>query len=161
MWSLTKGTNNIGELCGIGQGLMWLRDVATNEELSAPSIINAPAIILYDSRYVANIAIGWWKANANEAPVAWVRWLLAEVEATSRVVHCVRAKGHSAGGGNDAADERVQWDKGSSLDCETEVEREKATSAPQTRQLVARIYIYYGQDRQPLYTASNSRRDHT
>ena len=108
----TKGTNNTGELCGIGQGLMWLRDVAANAELSAPSIVDAPAVILYDSSYAANIATGRWKANANEALVAWVRRLLAEVEATSRAVHWVHVKGHSADDGNDAADERVQWGKG-------------------------------------------------
>ena len=34
-----------------------------------------------------------------------------EVEATGRVVHWVHVKGHSADGGNDAADERVQWGK--------------------------------------------------
>ena len=37
--------------------------------------------------YAANIATGRWKANANEALVAWVWRLLAEVEATGRVVH--------------------------------------------------------------------------
>eukprot|EP01052_Picozoa_sp_SAG31_P021412 SAG31_NODE_1655_length_7621_cov_3.211912_1_plen_380_part_00 len=106
-----KGTNNTGELCGIGQGLMWLRDVAANATLSAPEIVNAPAVMLYDSGYAANIATGRWKANANEALAAWVRRLLVEVEATGRVVHWVHVKGHSADGGNDAADERVQWGK--------------------------------------------------
>ena len=41
-----------------------------------------------------------------------MRRLLAEVEATGRIVHWVHVKGHSADGGNDAADERVQWGKG-------------------------------------------------
>ena len=68
--------------------------------------------MLYDSGYAANIATGRWKANANEALVAWVRRLLTEVEATGRVVHWVHVKGHSTDGGNDAADERVQWGKG-------------------------------------------------
>ena len=108
----TRGTNNTGELCGIGQGLMWLRDVAANAELSAPTAVEAPAVMLYDSGYAANIATGRWKANANEALVAWVQRLLAEVEASGRVVHWVHVKGHSADGGNDAADERVQWGKG-------------------------------------------------
>ena len=75
----TKGTNNTDELCGIGQGLMWLRDVASNAEMSAPTIVDAPAFTLY----------------------------------------------HSG------------WVLGPSLDCETEVEREKAALAPQTRQLAA------------------------
>ena len=68
----TKGTNNTGELCGIGQGLMWLRDVVANAELSAPTIVDAPAVMLYDFGYSANIATRRWKANANEALVAWV-----------------------------------------------------------------------------------------
>lgn len=34
-----------------------------------------------------------------------------EVEASDREVHWVHVKGHSADGGNDKADERVQWGK--------------------------------------------------
>ena len=91
---------------------MWLRDVAANAELSAPTIVDAPAVMLYDSGYAANIATRRWQANANEALVAWVWKLLAEVEASGRAVHWVHVKGHSADGGNDAANERVQWGKG-------------------------------------------------
>ena len=80
-------------------------------ELSDPTTVNAPAVMLYDSGYAANITTGRWKANANEALVAWVRRLLAQVEANGRVVHWVHVKGHSDDGGNDAADERVQWGK--------------------------------------------------
>ena len=40
-----------------------------------------------------------------------MRKLLAEVEASGRTVHWVHVKGHSADGGNDKADERVQWGK--------------------------------------------------
>ena len=106
-----KGTNNTGELTGIGQALMWLRDVAANATLSAPSIVKAPAVLLYDSAYAANMATGRWKATSNVALVEWVRKLLAEVEASGRTVHWVHVKGHSADGGNDKADERVQWGK--------------------------------------------------
>jgi ribonuclease HI len=42
----------------------------------------------------------------------WARELLAVVEATCRMVHWVHVKGHSADGGNDHADELVQWGKG-------------------------------------------------
>ena len=41
----------------------------------------------------------------------WARRLLADVEATGRTVHWVHVKGHSADGGNDRADELVQWGK--------------------------------------------------
>jgi hypothetical protein len=88
-----------------------LRDVAANAELSAPSIVEAAAVLLYDSAYAANMATGRWKAASNVALVAWVQKLLAEVEESGRAVHWVHVKGHSADGGNDKADERVQWGK--------------------------------------------------
>ena len=62
-------------------------DVAANAELSSPTIAVAPAIMLYDSGYVANIATSRWKSNANEALVVWVWCLLAEVEASGRALH--------------------------------------------------------------------------
>ena len=106
-----KGTHNTSELIGIGQALMWLRDVTAKAELSAPSIVETKAVMLYDSAYAANMATCMWKAASNMALVAWVRKLLAEVEETGRTVHWVHVKGHSADGGNDKADERVQWGK--------------------------------------------------
>ena len=90
---------------------MWLRYVAANAELSAPSIVETTAVMLYDSAYAANMATGRWKAASNVALVEWVRKLLAEVEESGRTVHWVHVKGHSADGGNDKADERVQWGK--------------------------------------------------
>jgi hypothetical protein len=54
---------------------------------------------------------GRWQPNANIALVEWARKLLADVEATGRTVHWVHIKGHSADGGNDRADELVQWGK--------------------------------------------------
>ena len=60
--------------------------MAANAELSAPTIVDAPAVMLYDSGYAANIATGRWQMNANEALVVWVRKLLAEVEASGRVL---------------------------------------------------------------------------
>ena len=61
--------------------------------------------------YAANMATGRWKAASNVALVAWVQKLLAEVEESGRAVHWVHVKGHSADGGNDKADEQVQWGK--------------------------------------------------
>ena len=40
-----------------------------------------------------------------------MRKLLAEVEELGWTVHWVHVKGHLADGGNDKADERVQWGK--------------------------------------------------
>ena len=95
-----------------GQALMWLKEIATNATLSAPEIVDAPAVMLFDSCYAANMATGRWEPNANIALVAWVRQLLADVLASGRTVHWVHVKGHSADGGNDRADELVQWGKG-------------------------------------------------
>ena len=99
----TRGTNNTGEIIGIGQALMWLRDV--------DEATGIPAIMLFDSCYAANMVTGRWQPNANIALVEWARKLLADVEATGRTVHWVHVKGHSADGGNDRADELVQWGK--------------------------------------------------
>eukprot|EP01052_Picozoa_sp_SAG31_P012570 SAG31_NODE_738_length_12447_cov_4.809848_2_plen_164_part_00 len=91
---------------------MWLRDVAAHATLSAPEIVTAPAIILFDSTYAANMVTGRWQPNANVALVEWARQLLAQVEAGGREVHFVHVKGHNDDGGNDRADELVQWGKG-------------------------------------------------
>ena len=80
-----RGTNNTGELMGIGQALIWLRDIDKSER---------PAIMLYDSGYAANMVAGRWQPNTNTNVVQWARGLLAEVE-KSRTVHWVHVKGHS------------------------------------------------------------------
>ena len=67
--------------------------------------------MLYDSAYAANTTTGRWKAKKNLALVEWVKRLLVEVQTSGREVHWVHVKGHSADGGNDKADERVQWGK--------------------------------------------------
>ena len=51
-----RGTNNTGELMGIGQALIWLRDIDKSER---------PAIMLYDSGYAANMVTGRWQPNTN------------------------------------------------------------------------------------------------
>ena len=68
------------------------------------------AIMLYDSGYATNVVVGRWQPNTNTNVVQWARGLLAEVE-KSRTVHWVHVKGHSGDGGNDRADELVQWGK--------------------------------------------------
>jgi ribonuclease HI len=96
-------TNNTGEIIGIGQALMWLRDVDEATDI--------PTIMMFDSCYAANMVTGPWQPNANVASVERAWKLLADVEATGRTVHLVHVKGHSADGGNDRADELVQWGK--------------------------------------------------
>ena len=75
----TRGTNNTGEIIGIGQALMWLRDVDEATDI--------PAIMLFDCCYAANMVTGRSQPNANVALVEWARKLLADVEATGRTVH--------------------------------------------------------------------------
>jgi hypothetical protein len=45
-----RGTDQTGELNGIGQALMWLRDVADEDD---------PAAIVYDSKYAVNNYDTW------------------------------------------------------------------------------------------------------
>eukprot|EP01050_Picozoa_sp_SAG11_P043042 SAG11_NODE_20155_length_451_cov_2.562500_1_plen_115_part_10 len=95
------GTNNTGEIIGIGHALVWLRDVDET---------NAPAAMLFDSCYAANMITGRWQPNKNIALISWARRLLKEVtEDEGRQIHWVHVKGHSEDGGNDRADELVQW----------------------------------------------------
>ena len=96
-----RRTNNTGELIGIGQALIWLRDLDETDR---------PAIMLYDSGYAANMVAGRWQPNTNVNVVQWARGLLAQVE-QKRKVHWVHVRGHSGDGGNDRADELVQWGK--------------------------------------------------
>eukprot|EP01050_Picozoa_sp_SAG11_P010809 SAG11_NODE_1105_length_5858_cov_3.050009_3_plen_241_part_00 len=96
-----KGTNNARELIGIGQALLWLRDIDTTAR---------PAVMLYDSGYAANMTDGRWQPNSNQLLVQWTRGLLAQVK-QRREVHWVHVRGHSGDGGNDRADELVQWSK--------------------------------------------------
>jgi hypothetical protein len=53
---VTRGTNNTGEINGLGQALMWLRDVV--------EATNIPATMLFDYCYAANIVVGRWQPNA-------------------------------------------------------------------------------------------------
>ena len=66
--------------------------------------------MLYDSGYAANMVAGRWQPNSNQFLVQWARGLLAQVEENRKVIW-VHVKGHSGDGGNDRADELVQWGK--------------------------------------------------
>ena len=61
---------------GIGQALIWLRDIDKSER---------PTIMLYDSGYAANMVTGRWQPNTNTNVVQWARGLLAEVEKSRTV----------------------------------------------------------------------------
>ena len=96
-----RGTNQTGELNGIGQGLMWLNNVPVDD---------GDAAIIFDSMYAANQTQGKWKPKANKEAIKLNEELLATTS-SRRTVHFVHVKGHSGNEGNDHADELVQWGK--------------------------------------------------
>ena len=62
------------------------------------------------SRQPINMVAGRWQPNSNQHLVQWARGRLAQVQ-ESREGHWVHVRGHSGEGGNDRADELVQWGK--------------------------------------------------
>ena len=54
LWHNERDKQHRGTI-GIGQALLWLRDMATHTILSTPKTMIAPATILFDSCYVANM----------------------------------------------------------------------------------------------------------
>ena len=97
-----KGTNQTGEVCGVMQGLLWLLEHADEDD--------DDIVFCVDSLYAGNQLEGYWKVNCNGALVREGKALLARVRERRRVTF-VHVKGHSADGGNDRADDMVQWGK--------------------------------------------------
>ena len=89
-------------------------------------------MLLFASCYATNMVSGWWEPSANIALVIWARKLLADVEATSHMVHWAHAKGHSADDGNGHAHELVHaWGRTMAriACCGTKVAKASATTA--------------------------------
>jgi ribonuclease HI len=100
-----RGTNNTGELVGMAQALMWLRDVDGGDDA---------ACICYDSEWAAKTTQGIFKARDKHVVecVDWCKSLLAaENERRKGGVCFVHVRGHSDDNGNDRADALVQWGK--------------------------------------------------
>lgn len=95
-----KASNNTGELSGMAEALLWLRD----EEGS-----DRPASICYDSKYAANITSGRYQAHKNVALAQTCRDLWS-TEGPRRKCKLTleHVKGHSGDVLNDRADALVQ-----------------------------------------------------
>jgi ribonuclease HI/exonuclease III len=114
-----KGTNNTGELNGIGQGLMYLRDHDGTDDA---------AVFLYDSMYAANMVQGLWDPSSSVQMIRNIRTVLDDVRegrslcGMPRKVYFVHIKSHQDDAsdnvtdvnvlGNVRADTLVQWGKG-------------------------------------------------
>ena len=108
-----RGTNNTGELSGLGQSLYWLRDVDRKTR---------SVVILYDSMWAYNMLEGKWKPDTSVAMIRRLQALLADVRAR-RQVFFVHVKSHQDDGvrlhditdtavlGNIKADKIVGWGK--------------------------------------------------
>ena len=97
------GSNNIGELSAICEGLEWIEKMSNS---------TSPIAFYYDSKYAAKIATGEYRAKSNKLLAASTRTLLAQLIKHFRI-RFEHIKGHSNDIGNDAADE--QANKGFSL----------------------------------------------
>ena len=104
----TIGTNNTGELCGMLNALLWARRQGGHETFA----------ICYDSMYARNVTGGIWKPKANKGISALCyKAFCAENARRKGGVTFIHVKGHSGNGGNDKADDRVQWGKGDGPYC--------------------------------------------
>ena len=65
-----RGTNNTGELSGLGQTLYWLRDVDRKTR---------SVVILYDSMWAYNMLEGKWKPDTSVAMIRRLQAVLADV----------------------------------------------------------------------------------
>jgi hypothetical protein len=108
-----RGTNNTGELSGMGQSLLWLRDVDNT---------TMAVVILYDSMWAYNMLEGNWKPSSSVAITRRIQKVHADVWRT-RDVYFVHVKSHHDDGvqlhaitdtavlGNIPADKLVGWGK--------------------------------------------------
>ena len=90
-----RGTNNTGELVGVGEALLWLRDFdATTDD----------AEIYVDSKYAAAVTEARWGYSSNHALIRCVQSVLVQVRAV-RNVSFFWVAGHSGDKFNDVADD--------------------------------------------------------
>ena len=98
----TAGTNNTGELIAMIQGMIWLGKYGGDYENVA---------VCFDSMYASNMLQGVWTPQLNLVLVKTGKDLVAKETECRSSLSFVHVKGHSSDGGNDRADELVQWGK--------------------------------------------------
>ena len=95
-----KKSNNTGELSGVAEALLWLRDEEGGD---------GPAALCYDSTYAANITSGAFRAHKNVDLAKTCRDLYcSEGTRRKRKLALEHVKGHSGDALNERADALVQ-----------------------------------------------------
>ena len=94
------GSNNTGELSAICEALLYFLE---------HKIIKSTIILIYDSKWAANMVRGIWQPKSNRQLVRTARTILRKVEATNKVTW-KWVKGHRGHLMNDRADKNA--DKG-------------------------------------------------
>ena len=74
-----QATNNTGELCAIGETMMWLLE-------EAPDDGDTPVLLRYDSIYAAQMAQGAWTPSSNNELVIKVQELVRRVRERRSIV---------------------------------------------------------------------------
>ena len=105
----TRGTNNTGELVGVGEALLWLRDYEGTTD---------DAVIYVDSKYASAMVEARWSFATNVVLIQCIQHILVQVRAVRNVTFRWVA-GHSGDEWNDVADDlatagqhvlsRVRW----------------------------------------------------
>ncbi len=107
------GSNNTGELCAIGEAMLYFRD----HLLSIPSVVSPKpryCVILYDSEYAAKSVLGEYSGAKNKELITGVRAIYASTNAQLAKIHgnntpsgvvFVKVKAHSGDYFNDLADQ--------------------------------------------------------
>jgi ribonuclease HI len=120
----TRGTNNTGELQGVCEALLWLRDHDDDN--------TADVYIYVDSKYAPAVVEARWGFSSNIALTLTAQAVLVQVRA-HRNVHFRWVHGHSGDVWNDAADEMATVGQDPSVSIRTGcVEGRYAPDAPRT-----------------------------
>ena len=90
-----RGTNNTGELVGVGEALLWLRDYDTHAD---------DVLIYVDSTYAPAVVEARWGYKSNHELIRCIQSVLVQVRAVRNVTFR-HVYGHSGDPWNDVADD--------------------------------------------------------